>query len=152
MGQPAIAPPVTSLDSLRMISVEHRSHMQKQQQGVVGQQLRWDVIFFFYFFNRGFFSSFSRLYLAYPQRHSFPYCLHPSYLCFFFRLSNSSIKCGNTYLHTCLCAKPLLTKPANQRYMFQIHIAPQPLGTAHYPLLFLVTSFLRNYYGGRGCL
>ena len=41
-GQPAIAPPVASLGSLRMIAVDHRAHMQKQQQqGVVGQQLRW---------------------------------------------------------------------------------------------------------------
>ena len=44
--QPAIAPPVASLGSLRMIAVEHRAHMQKQQQGVVGQQLRWYVYFF----------------------------------------------------------------------------------------------------------
>ena len=46
--QPAIAPTVASLGSLCMIAVEHRAHVQKQQQeqqqqGVVGRQLRWYV-------------------------------------------------------------------------------------------------------------
>ena len=60
----------------------------------------------------------------------------------------------NTYLYICLCAKPLTTKPTivNGMYMFQIHVAPQPLGTVHYLPFLLVTSFSRNYYGGRGRL
>ena len=33
-----------------------------------------------------------------------------------------------------------------QWHMFQIHVAPQPLGTVHYLPLLLLTSFLRNYY------
>ena len=37
-----------------------------------------------------------------------------------------------------------------QRHMFHIHVALQSLGTVHYLPLLLVTSFLRNYYGGRG--
>ena len=39
-----------------------------------------------------------------------------------------------------------------QWHMFEMYVAPQPHGTVHYlPLLLLiVTSFLRNNYGGRG--
>ena len=34
--------------------------------------------------------------------------------------------------------------------MFQIHGAPQALGTVHYLTLLFVTSFSRNYHAGRG--
>ena len=49
-GQPAFAPPAASLGSLRMIAIEQRAHTQDhhhhhQLQGVVGQLLRWYVIF-----------------------------------------------------------------------------------------------------------
>ena len=37
-----------------------------------------------------------------------------------------------------------------QCHTSQLHVAPQPLGTVHYLPLFSVTSFMRNYYGGRG--
>ena len=36
-------------------------------------------------------------------------------------------------------------------HLFQIHVAPQAIGTVHYLPLLLVTFFFRHYYGGRGC-
>ena len=70
------------------------------------------------------------------------------------RLSNSSTQCTNTYLHISLCAKPFPTALTifNGIYMFQINVAPQPLDMVHCLPLLLFTSFLRNYYAGRGRL
>ena len=66
----------------------------------------------FFFYSAVFFSFPSRLFLAYPQYHSqFSLLYTISLFCVLFRLSISSMQCTNAYLHICLCAEPLSTKP-----------------------------------------
>ena len=112
---------------------------------------------YLYFSTAVFFPFPSRLFLAYPQHHSSsPYYTQPPYLRFVSSF-HSSMQCTNTYLdmcltyasHICLGARPLPTSPTVFNAilrMFQIQVAPQPPGTAHYIPLLLVMSFLRNYY------
>ena len=95
----------------------------------------------------------SRLIVAYPQYHS-QFCLlyTTSYLrfvsCFHFVYAVDQHLPSHTYVSVC---KTTPDKTHNfQWHMFQIHAAPQIVGTVHYLRLFFVTSFLRNYYGGRG--
>ena len=63
VGQPAIALLVASLGSLRLIAVEHREHVQQQQQhsssrASLGSSYVGTCNFWFVFFNRGFLSMF----------------------------------------------------------------------------------------------
>ena len=70
--------------------------------------LRSSTVYFF--FSTAVFFPFSFIFRL-PTTQFSLLSIHNLLICVLFRPSNSSMQCTNTYLHICLCAKPLPPKP-----------------------------------------